>query len=137
MEAGSTVGRGENLARIENPRASQNEVKQLRTAVTSAEASLDQVKAQLKLQRQLLAEFSRDAGNQQRLETERSSNELEQLQADLAREQQELAYSRRNVTRQEELYRAGAVAENVVDKARTAAAKDADQVQSLEARLRA
>ena len=137
VDAGLTVKPGEPLARVRDPRASENDMRQLRTAVTTAQASLDQLEARLKLQRQLVSEFSRDAGDQQRLETARSSNELDQIRADLARERQQLAFSQRDVKRQEALFQAGAVAENVVDKARTAAAKQAEQVQALEASLHA
>jgi len=137
VDAGLTVKPGEPLARVRDPRASENDMRQLRTAVTTAQASLDQLEARLKLQRQLVNEFSRDAGDQQRLETARSSNELDQIRADLARERQQLAFSQRDMKRQEALFLAGAVAENVVDKARTAAAKQAEQVQALEASLHA
>ncbi|MEI8250609.1 MAG: HlyD family efflux transporter periplasmic adaptor subunit [Synechococcus sp. ELA057] len=137
VDAGLTVKPGEPLARVRDPRASENDMRQLRTAVTTAQASLDQLEARLKLQRQLVSEFSRDAGDQQRLETARSSNELDQIRADLARERQQLAFSQRDMKRQEALFLAGAVAENVVDKARTAAAKQAEQVQALEASLHA
>ena len=137
VDAGLTVKPGEQLARVRDPRASDNDMRQLRTAVTTAQASLDQVESQLTLQRQLVGEFSRDVSDQQRLETARSGNDLDQIKAELARERQQLAFSQRDVQRQEELFKAGAVAETVVDKARTAAAKEARQVQALEASLRA
>lgn len=137
VEAGVAVQRGEALARVQNPRASDADVRQLRTALTTAEARLEQVEQELGLQRQLTAEFSKDAGNQQRLETARSSNDLDQLKANLARERQELAFSLRDVKRQEELFRVGAVSETVVDRARTAVEQNRDQVKAIEAKIRA
>lgn len=137
VEAGTAVASGEPLARVHNPRASDADVRQLRTALTTAEARLEQVEQELELQRRLAAEFSKDAGNQRRLETARSSNELDQLKANLARERQELAFSQRDLLRQAELFRVGAVAETVVDRARTAVAQNRDQVSAIEAKIRA
>ncbi len=137
VDAGSPVQEGERLARVQNPQASDADVRQLRTALTTAEARLEQVERELDLLKQLSGEFRRDAGDQRRLETARSNHELDQLRADLARERQELAFSERDVKRQEDLYRAGAVAENVVDRARTALAKNRDQLRAIEARIRA
>lgn len=137
VDEGSPVQEGEQLARVQNPRASDGEVRQLRTALTTAEARLEQVERELSLLKQLSGEFTRDAGDQRRLETARTNHELEQLRADLARERQELAFSERDVKRQEDLFRAGAIAETVVDRARTAMAKNRDQLRAIEARIRA
>lgn len=137
VEAGTAVTSGEPLARVQNPRASDADVRQLRTALTTAEARLEQLEQELGLQRRLAATFSRDAGDQRRLETARSGNELDQLRANLARERQELAFSLRDVRRQEELFRAGAVSETVVDRARTAVEQNRDQLRAIEARIRA
>ena len=137
VEAGSAVQTGERLARVQNPTASDAEVRQLRTALTTAEARLAQVEQELSLQRRLAEEFRRDAGNQRRLETARSGNDLDQLKANLARERQELAFSLRDVKRQEDLFRVGAVAETVVDRARTAVEQNREQLRAIEARIRA
>ena len=111
VEAGTAVRKGQPLAMVQNPRASDADVRQLRTALTTAEARLEQVEQEFRLQSELAAAFQRDANNQQKLETARSSNDLDQLKADLARERQELAFSQRDVKRQEELFRVGAVSE--------------------------
>lgn len=137
VEAGSAVQTGERLARVQNPTASDAEVRQLRTALTTAEARLAQVEQELSLQRRLAEEFRRDAGNQRRLERARSGNDLDQLKANLARERQELAFSLRDVKRQEDLFRVGAVAETVVDRARTAVEQNREQLRAIEARIRA
>jgi multidrug resistance efflux pump len=84
-----------------------------------------------------MQEIQQDAQTQRQLDIARSSNDLDKLKAELDRERRELAFSVRDVTRQEELYRAGAVAQNVVDRARTAAAENSDQVRAIEARIRA
>ncbi len=137
VDVGAAVRPSEPLAQVENIRASQADVRQLQTALTTAEANLAQVEEQLSQQRALVAEFRRNADDQRRLETARSSHELEQLRSDLARERKELAFSQRDVVRQEALFRAGAIAQNVVDRARTAAAENLDQVRGTEARIRA
>ena len=137
VEAGEAVRAGEPLALVENPRASDGDVRQLRTAFTTAQARLEQVDQQLALQRRLATEFRQDAGDQRRLETARTSNDLDQLRADLARERQELAFSERNLKRQEELFRAGAVAANVVDRARTTLESERQQGLAIEAKIRA
>ncbi len=137
VEAGEAVRAGEPLALVENPRASDGDVQQLRTAFTTAQARLEQVEQELALQRRLAAEFRQDAGDQRRLETARTSNDLDQLRAELARERQELAFSERNLKRQEELFRAGAVAANVVDRARTTLESERQQGLAIEAKIRA
>ncbi|MCS5706250.1 HlyD family efflux transporter periplasmic adaptor subunit [Synechococcus sp. FGCU-3] len=137
VEAGTAVQKGQPLAMVQNPRASDADVRQLRTALTTAEARLEQVEQEFRLQSELAAAFQRDANNQQKLETARSSNDLDQLKADLARERQELAFSQRDVKRQEELFRVGAVSETVVDRARTAVEQNRDQIRGIEAKIRA
>jgi len=137
VEAGTAVRKGQPLAMVQNPRASDADVRQLRTALTTAEARLEQVEQEFRLQSELAAAFQRDANNQQKLETARSSNDLDQLKADLARERQELAFSQRDVKRQEELFRVGAVSETVVDRARTAVEQNRDQIRGIEANIRA
>ena len=135
--AGEAVRAGEPLALVENPRASNGDVLQVRTAFTTAQARLEQVDQQLALQRRLATEFRQDADDQRLLETARTSNDLDQLRADLARERQELAFSERNLKRQEELFRAGAVAANVVDRARTTLESERQQGLAIEAKIRA
>lgn len=137
VEEGTGVRRGERLARIENPRANDGEVRQLRTAQTTAEAALEQVEREWAMQRRLAEAFSRDARDQSRLETARTSNDLDQLRAERARELQELSFSERDLKRQEALYRAGAISETLVDRARTVLAKNREQLQAIEARIRA
>jgi len=98
---------------------------------------LEQAEQELAEQRSQTLLFQQDAQAQRQLDMARSSNDLDQLRAELARESKELAFSQRDVRRQEELYRAGAVAQNVVDRARTAAAENSDQLRAIEARIRA
>lgn len=137
VEVGSAVRRGQRLADVEDPRASDTEVRNLRTALNTAEAQRDQAATELTLQRRLAGGFARDAGTQQRLETARSGNDLAQLRASRSREQQELAFTERDLRRQQTLFEAGAVSETVVDRARTAVAQNRDQLQAIEARIRA
>lgn len=108
VEAGDAVQKGERLALVDDPRASDAEVRRLQTALATAEAELERISSEQTLKAQLAGGFARDASDQRRLETARTTQELNQLKADLARERQELAFSERDVKRQEALYRAGA-----------------------------
>lgn len=137
VEEGEEVRRGEHLALVKNPRASDGEVRQLRTALITAEARLEQVEQELAMQHRLAGDFRRDAGDQRRLETARTGDDLDQLRAEQARERQELAFSERDLLRQEALYRAGAIAATVVDRARTAVAKNREAMRAIEARISA
>lgn len=137
VEAGTAVVAGQVLAAVEDPRASDVEVRNLRTALDTAAARRDQVSTELNLQRRLAASFSRDLGQQRRLETARSGNDLSQLQANRRREREELAFSERDLRRQQTLFEAGAVSERVVDRARTAVRQNRDQLEAIEARIRA
>jgi multidrug resistance efflux pump len=122
---------------VQNSRASKADVQALRTALDTAEAALLRSTRELEEQQTLITEFQLDARNQQQLERARSSNELDQLKADLARERQELGFAERDLARQEQLFRAGAVAQNVVDRARTSVETNREQMRALQARIRA
>jgi multidrug resistance efflux pump len=137
VEAGDAVQTGEQLAKVDDTRASDADVRHLQTALSTAEAELERVSSEQALKRELASGFAVDASDQRRLETGRNAQELSQLQADRAREQQELDYSERDVKRQEMLFRAGAVAENVVDRARTTAQENRNQLKATEARIKA
>lgn len=137
VDVGSAVRAGQPLARLQNPNTSEADVRQLQTALITARARLDQAEQELVEQQSQTRSFQQDAQAQRQLEMARSSNDLDQLRAQLARERKELAFSQRDVKRQEELYRAGAVAQNVVDRARTSADENSDQVRAIEARIRA
>lgn len=137
VEAGDAVRPGQQLALVRDPRASEADVRRLRTALDTARADLDRLDRQLALERQLAVRFQQDASTYRRLETDRTGNELDQLQAARAREQEEVAFSQRDLQRQETLFRAGAIAETVVDRARTSLQQNRDQLQGIEARIRA
>jgi len=137
VEAGDAVSRGQQLALVRDPRASEADVRRLRTALDTARADLDRLERQLALERQQALRFQQDASTYRRLETDRTGNELDQLKAARAREQEEVAFSQRDLQRQEALFRAGAIAETVVDRARTSLQQNRDQLQGIEARIRA
>lgn len=137
VEAGSAVQKGQQLAMVQNLSTSDADVNQLRIARITAQTRLEQLDHELSLQTRLASALARDARNQQQLELARSRNDLDQLHADLARERLELAFRLRDVKRQEELFRVGAVSETVVDQARTAVAQNHDQVRAVEAKVRA
>ena len=137
VEAGDAVRTGQQLALVRDPRASEADVRRLRTALDTARADLDRLDRQLALERQLAVRFQQDASTYRRLETDRTGNELDQLKAARAREQEEVAFSQRDLQRQETLFRAGAIAETVVDRARTSLQQNRDQLQGIEARIRA
>lgn len=137
VDVGSQVQPNQPLAIIGNVRASDGDLQRLRTALSTAQTSLEATERQLTLLRDDEETFRRDAAEQRRLTTEREGNQLDQLKADLAREQQELGFSQRDLKRQDQLYRVGAVAERVVDRARTAVQTNQQQLAAIQARIRA
>lgn len=136
-DTGMAVSQGNPLVMVENTRASEADIRRLETALNTAQADQLRIEQELLQQRRLLVDFERDAKGQHQLEVARSSNELDQLKADLERERKELAFSQRDLTRQQQLYRVGAVAQNVVDRALTSMETNQEQVRALEARIRA
>lgn len=137
VDVGSQVQPNQPLAIIGNVRASDGDLQRLRTALSTAQTSLEATERQLSLLRDDEETFRRDAAEQRRLTTEREGNQLDQLKADLAREQQELGFSQRDLKRQDQLYKVGAVAERVVDRARTAVQTNQQQLAAIQARIRA
>jgi multidrug resistance efflux pump len=137
VDVGSQIRPNQPLATIDNIRASDGDLQRLRTALSTAQTSLEATERQLTLLRDDEETYSRDAAEQRRLTTERERNQLDQLKADLAREQQELGYSQRDLKRQEQLYQVGAVAERVVDRARTVVQTNRQQLAAIQARIRA
>jgi len=137
VDAGDAVHTGQPLARVRDPLTTDEDVQDLRTALTTAQAQLVQVERELALKKQLETEFIRDANDQQRLQSSNSLHNLEELKAERSAAQQEVLFSQRDLIRQEDLFRTGAVAETVVDRARTTMARNRDQLQGLDARIQA
>lgn len=137
VDVGQSVGQGQQLARVASTRANDGDLARLRTALITARSNLDKTRQELLVVKQQESRFARDAADQRRLATAREGHLLAQLQAELAREQQELAFSQRDVQRQEQLFRAGAVAAQVVDRARTTMHTNQQQLAAIRARLQA
>ena len=135
VDVGRSVELGQQLARIVSTRANDGDLARLRTALTTARSGLEKTQQELLVVKQQEARFARDARDQRQLATTHQRHQLAQIQADLAREQQELAFSRRDVQRQEQLFRAGAVAAQVVDRARTTMQANQQQLAAIRARL--
>lgn len=135
VDVGRSVELGQQLARIVSTRANDGDLARLRTALTTARSGLEKTQQELLVVQQQEARFARDARDQRQLATTHQRHQLAQIQADLAREQQELAFSRRDVQRQEQLFRAGAVAAQVVDRARTTMQANQQQLAAIRARL--
>ena len=137
VDVGRAVNRGEKLALVENLRASDGDLRQVQTALATARAQLDKTERELALTTSQEQTFAADALAQRQLELARDAHRLEELQALRRREQEEVAFSRRDLQRQQDLYRVGAVAETVVDRARTSLQKNREQLQALDAQLQA
>ena len=135
VDVGRSVELGQQLARVVSTRANDGDLARLRTALTTARSGLEKTQQELLVVKQQEARFARDARDQRQLATTHQRHQLAQIQADLAREQQELAFSRRDVQRQEQLFRAGAVAAQVVDRARTTMQANQQQLAAIRARL--
>lgn len=137
VDVGDPVRKDQQLARIESRRVSDGDLARQRTALDTARSTLEKTRQELAAVRLQESRFSRDAMDQRALASAHERNVVEQIQADLQREQQELDFSRRDLERQEQLFRVGAVAAQVVDRARTTMLANQQQLQAIQARLKA
>jgi len=137
VDPGMDIRAGEPMAHVQNHQISDGDVRRLRTALSSAEANRRRLEQERADQRRLLIEFIRDEGNQRRLDQNLRINELQQLRTDASRAREELAFSERDLRREEALFRVGAVADNRLDRARTTVRQNRENLQAAQARLRA
>ncbi|MEB3184099.1 MAG: HlyD family efflux transporter periplasmic adaptor subunit [Cyanobacteriota bacterium] len=119
VRPGEAVRAGQRLAVISNPRASDQDWSRLRIDLDTARTTLRGLEEQLQLSRAQLQRFQRDVRDQRQLQGQRNRSELERLESQLASAQEEARFAERDLRRQEELFREGAVADIVVDRART------------------
>lgn len=132
---GVEVRPGQTLAIIVNPRASRDALSALETELETARGRLQELRTRRDLRRKLVERLSQDARQQRNLEVARDQGDRDSLGFALDRARKELAFAQRETRRQEELFRAGAVAANVVDRARTTELQRAREVRGLEAQL--
>ena len=132
---GVEVRPGQTLAIIVNPRASRDVLSALETELESARGRLQELRTRRDLRRKLVDRLTQDARQQRNLEVARDQGDRDNLGFALDRARKELAFSQRETKRQEELFRAGAVAANVVDRARTTELQRAREVRGLEAQV--
>lgn len=132
---GVEVRPGQTLAIIVNPRASRDALSALETELETARGRLQELRTRRDLRRKLVERLTQDARQQRNLEVARDQGDRDSLGFALDRARKELAFARRETLRQEELFRAGAVAANVVDRARTTELQRAREVRGLEAQL--
>jgi multidrug resistance efflux pump len=132
---GVEVRPGQTLAIIVNPRASRDTLSALETELETARGRLQELRTRRDLRRKLVERLSQDARQQRNLEVARDQGDRDSLGFALDRARKELAFAQRETQRQEELFRAGAVAANVVDRARTTELQRAREVRGLEAQL--
>jgi multidrug resistance efflux pump len=132
---GVEVRPGQTLAIIVNPRASRDTLSALETELETARGRLQELRTRRDLRRKLVERLTQDARQQRDLEVARDRGDRDSLGFALDRARKELAFAQRETRRQEELFRAGAVAANVVDRARTTELQRAREVRGLEAQL--
>jgi multidrug resistance efflux pump len=132
---GVEVRPGQTLAIIVNPRASRDALSALETELETARGRLQELRTRRDLRQKLVERLSQDARQQRNLEVARDQGDRDSLGFALDRARKELAFAKRETLRQEELFRAGAVAANVVDRARTTELQRAREVRGLEAQL--
>jgi multidrug resistance efflux pump len=135
VKTGEAVELNQELAVIRNTSASREELEQISTEHLAARSRQADLRRQVQAQRQLVAVVEGDAGRQQELEQRRNRHDLGQTMADLQRARAELAFAERESRRQESLFRSGAVAANVFDRAETTKQQRRRELESLEARL--
>lgn len=132
---GVEVRPGQTLAIIVNPRASRDALSALETELETARGRLQELRTRRDLRQKLVERLTQDARQQRNLEVARDLGDRDSLGFALDRARKELAFVQRETQRQEELFRAGAVAANVVDRARTTELQRAREVRGLEAQL--
>ncbi|WP_216912437.1 MULTISPECIES: HlyD family efflux transporter periplasmic adaptor subunit [unclassified Synechococcus] len=132
---GVEVRPGQTLAIIVNPRASRDALSALETDLETARGRLQELRTRRDLRQKLVERLTQDARQQRNLEVARDQGDRDNLGFALDRARKELAFAQRETRRQEELFRAGAVAANVVDRARTTELQRAREVRGLEAQL--
>jgi len=132
---GVEVRPGQTLAIIVNPRASRDALSALETELETARGRLQELRTRRDLRQKLVERLTQDARQQRNLEVARDLGDRDSLGFALDRARKELAFVQRETQRQEELFRAGAVAANVVDRARTTKLQRAREVRGLEAQL--
>jgi len=132
---GVEVRPGQTLAIIVNPRASRDTLSALETELETARGRLQELRTRRDLRQKLVERLSQDARQQRNLEVARDQGDRDSLGFALDRARKELAFAQRETRRQDQLFRAGAVAANVVDRARTTELQRAREVRGLEAQL--
>jgi multidrug resistance efflux pump len=132
VQVGQPVKAGQVLAVLRDPRASDQEWNRLRGELETARATLRGLEEQRSLSRAQLQRFGTDVQRQRQLQGERNRNELDRLGTQLASARDEAAFAERDLRRQEQLYRDGAVAEIVVDRARTTLRQRRQEITAVE-----
>ena len=132
---GVEVRPGQTLAIIVNPRASRDALSALETELETARGRLQELRTRRDLRQKLVERLSQDARQQRNLEVARDQGDRDSLGFALDRARKELAFAQRETQRQDQLFRAGAVAANVVDRARTTELQRAREVRGLEAQV--
>lgn len=132
---GVEVRAGQTLAIVVNPMATRDALTDLETQLETARGRLQELRTRRDLRKKLVAQLSLDARQQRSLEISRDQNERDNLGFALERARKELAFAQRETVRQDALFRTGAVAANVVDRARTTEQQRAREVRGLEAQL--
>ncbi len=135
VQAGQEVRLDQELAVVRSSRTSRDEVERLTTERQAALSRQADLRRQVQAQKQLVQEVRVDAERQQALEIRRNTQDLDQIRADLQRARAELAFAQRETKRVEGLYRTGAVAANVYDRAQTTEQQRRRELAGLEARL--
>ena len=132
---GVEVRPGQTLAIVVNPRAPRDVLKALETELATARGRLAELRTRRDLRKKLVAQLNLDARQQRSLEISRDQSEQDGLGFALDRARKELAFAKRETLRQDALFRTGAVAANVVDRARTTEEQRGREVRGLEAQL--
>ncbi|MBW4529637.1 MAG: HlyD family efflux transporter periplasmic adaptor subunit [Aphanothece saxicola GSE-SYN-MK-01-06B] len=132
---GVEVRSGQTVAIVVNPMATRDALTNLETQLETARGRLAELRTRRDLRQKLVAQLNLDARQQRSLEISRDQNERDNLGFALDRARKELAFAQRETVRQDALFRTGAVAANVVDRARTTEQQRAREVRGLEAQL--
>jgi len=139
LTTGTVVKPDQTLAVLNNPnlvaQASQLPAQEIKTQIKEFENKLTAAVGQLAETRAMIALWSQEQGNQQRLEVQNSQDSIREVQADLNAMQSQYRLADLSYQRSVTLLEAGAISQAKLDSALQEREQLGNQVKSLQARL--
>lgn len=139
MTTGAAIKPDQTLAIVNNPnlvaQASRLPAQEIKTQIAEFESERDTIVQQLAETRALIALWSQEQSNQQRLEVQNSQDSIREAQADLEAMQSRYRLAEITYQRSITLREAGAISQAILDEAQLEREELGNQVKSLQAQL--